>query len=718
MRLSVVLLATVITLVRASADQIDVIHVVSMNHLDVGFTDLSTNVVNKYFDNYFPLAIKTSNTLRERKSPIGYIYTTHSWLVSLYLDCPQDIWVNLHCPNATSQQNLREAIKRGDITWHAFPFNTETDMLDSSLADYAISIAHDLDKQFGLPKKNTLSQRDVPGITRALIPRLVAAGVKAISMGVNGASAPPDCGKVFRWKNKATNEEVLGMIHPNGYGGYGYKDAVIIEGFNEALVWMFRNDNLGPHQVEEVLKGYNDILKIFPHVKEVKASTYDAFVNKVLARQDIIDSLPVVTAEMGDTWLYGVPSDPLKVLQYRDILRYRESCIRAKQCDVNDARIKNFSRFLVKIAEHTWGMDVKTFLADSTNWKNADLERNRHTAKNFLTIQNSWFEQRSFIDMAVEALFDHPLRKHIEDNMKYRKASISRDLSSYTPVKQTRFNAGRFTIQFDNQTGQITTLIDNLTKRSWASTSNPLLTLLYRSYNSTDYDKFFAEYFYCDDCPWAPLDFGKPGLKEHGNFPRGEYRPTLKQIYHKSEGNLSRFVLELKFEAVAHEVIGAPDIAHVHIDVPMQGQEIFIDVQLFNKTATRCPESLFVSFNPYVQNPDRWFIDKLGQLISPLDIIKNGSHHQHGVGKGVHYIEKDGDEPLLSVESLDTPVVTFGEATGFSTPLNEMPDMKKGFHYTYINTVWGTNYIMWYPFGKPGQDIDSSMIYVLKFSDN
>jgi hypothetical protein len=175
----------------ALADQIDVVHVVSMNHLDVGFTDFATSVVNKYFDVFFPSAIATASKLRDQKSPIGYIYTSHPWLISLYLDCPQKIWKDLHCPNATRQQDLKDAIKRGDVTYHVFPFNAEPEVLDNSLAEYAISIAHDIDAQFGLPKKIVMSQRDVPGFTRALIPPLVKAGVKAISIGVNEASSPP-----------------------------------------------------------------------------------------------------------------------------------------------------------------------------------------------------------------------------------------------------------------------------------------------------------------------------------------------------------------------------------------------------------------------------------------------------------------------------------------------------------------------------------------------
>jgi hypothetical protein len=49
----------------------------------------------------------------------------------------------------------------------------------------------------------------------------------------------------------------------------------------------------------------------FPNANgSVRASTFDAFVDRALP---FADRLPVVTGEMGDTWIYGVPSDPYKV---------------------------------------------------------------------------------------------------------------------------------------------------------------------------------------------------------------------------------------------------------------------------------------------------------------------------------------------------------------------------------------------------------------------
>jgi hypothetical protein len=44
---------------------------------------------------------------------------------------------------------------------------------------------------------------------------------------------------------------------------------------------------------------------------QVFSSTFDAFFAEA-NRKEIKEQLPVVTAEIGDGWIYGVPSDPLR----------------------------------------------------------------------------------------------------------------------------------------------------------------------------------------------------------------------------------------------------------------------------------------------------------------------------------------------------------------------------------------------------------------------
>ena len=95
---------------------------------DVGYDGISpvvglvNNVLNIYFHEYFPRAAQISHTLRSlNDSAHRMIYTTHAWLVSMYLDCPSNMVLSgnlLQCPSAGEVAVFEEAVRNGDIVWH------------------------------------------------------------------------------------------------------------------------------------------------------------------------------------------------------------------------------------------------------------------------------------------------------------------------------------------------------------------------------------------------------------------------------------------------------------------------------------------------------------------------------------------------------------------------------------------------------------------------
>lgn len=69
---------------------------------------------------------------------------------------------------------------------------------------------------------------------------------------------------------------------------------------------------------------------------------------------DVVDSLPVVEDEIGDTWTHGIQSDPWKTAVNRVAQRQRAQCLKSGQCSLNSIALYNFSRLLLKNGEHTW----------------------------------------------------------------------------------------------------------------------------------------------------------------------------------------------------------------------------------------------------------------------------------------------------------------------------------------------------------------------------
>ena len=84
----------------------------------------------------------------------------------------------------------------------------------------------------------------------------------------------------------------------------------------------------------------------------VAASTLDRFFH---ALGPVKDQLPVVTSELGDTWVYGLASDPLKLAEMRVMMRHRSACVAADGCASREPGLQAFTHALLKLGEHTWG---------------------------------------------------------------------------------------------------------------------------------------------------------------------------------------------------------------------------------------------------------------------------------------------------------------------------------------------------------------------------
>ena len=76
----------------------------------------------------------------------------------------------------------------------------------------------------------------------------------------------------------------------------------------------------------------------------IMASTLDAFTAPLLEAAPQL-RLPLVTAEIGDTWVHGVASDADKLSEFRAILRMR----RKLEDHFQEATFQNFSRILLKV---------------------------------------------------------------------------------------------------------------------------------------------------------------------------------------------------------------------------------------------------------------------------------------------------------------------------------------------------------------------------------
>ena len=679
-------------------------------HLDVGFADTAANIINKWFHDFFPQALSLGRALDARGGPERLKFMAQSFVVSLFLNRPPG-YAGLVCPSPEELANFTEAVQAGYIYWHAFPFNGEAELSEPGMFAAALGLTHGLDDRFGLPRKATLSQRDVPGLTRAAIPALAAQGVRAITVGVNPFSTPPYVPRAFVWRDEQTQTNVTAMWHPWYYGGIGLSDAVVIPGLAHAIVFDWRGDNAGPPEsIGEVVADFTTIRAIFPGAS-VFASTLDDFTE--LLTPAVTAALPIVALEIGDTWLHGAASDPHKSAMMKRASAARAACLgEGGACAAGDPSVANFTRLLLKNTEHTWGKSLcvffflrvfyprasrpcscahlpppshpccsNKFLGDFSNWSNAQLQAElARKAPNFMDVIASWQEQRDWgLTYPLAALPPaHPLRAAVEAAWEDLYPHGAPSLAGWTPVASpgAEVAVGDWRLAFDGATGALALLVDEAAAPPavWANASADGSFLGLAEYHS--YDNVSIAYWleaYTVKNP-NPNSFGKPNISEAGAANHSAPQQLL-GLWMRAAGAGASFLVHASFTPqLLHEDYGAPSDLWLQYDVPGAGgsgslRAINVSLTMLNKTATRLPEGLFFRFKAS-GGALRYAVDKLGRAVDPLSVQPGGNHRQHGVGAGVTVLS--GGQGLL-VRAPDAPLAVFGAPSIFPVPTTAEP---------------------------------------------
>lgn len=693
------------------------VHVVFMNHLDVGYDGIYpeigfiNNVLNMYFKEYFPWAISLANSIKKWNPKLSFIYTTHPWLVSLYLDCPPNMVLNdvqLLCPSEEEIDTMVNAIKSGYIAMHAGAMNMQYGMMNSDTVVASVQLVQQVYQQLGINyTSRVLSLRDVPGLTRNALTALSYAGVKAVSVGVNRRTSPPAVPQLFKWQSDLS---VLGMWHKGGYplnpgpslenaGGLSYSDCLIIPEQQVALAFAFRADNTGPPaSLTEIEQCFVVLQEEFPDA-DIFASTLDIFYDEVLAK---VTGIPTIKSEIGDTWLQGIQSDPRKVAEYRSLQKAYSDCISASTCMDQDPRVLNATRFMIKLAEHTWG---KNGIQDSKYWSNKEFNEVKNSSA-FQNAKNSWVEQRAFVNLTIDALGDHPLATMMFDELEKTKARLPplgdcNELSPSNPVYDFTVNNTMMHIQFDTVHGSLFALQVSDTMQ-WLLKDTLFGEVVYHTYNETDFTNFAHLYDY----------YGDPGIGKPNST---SANPMSKSWYTKPFGffycHPATFIVAMEMhDDAVHSYYGAPSQIWMNYTF-VNYDSLIMELILLNKTPTRLGEATMLNFHlPFPVDNNVTVLYDLSNEASVFDVLLNGSQLQHG-GYGVR-------TDLFTIYSHHTQVICpipypEGHATPFAAPLTPLNHVT-GVAFNIHNNIWNTNYPLWYPF--IAEDADFKATFTAKLT--
>jgi len=646
--------------------RISKVHLLFKTHLDIGFTDYAANVLEKYFYHFLPSALELAKNSRLENNENRFIWTTGSWLIYEYLEQA----------NPAQRKMMEQAIEAGDVVWHGLPFTLHTELMSKSMLHAGVHVAKVLDKRFG---KQTIAAKmtDVPGHTRSLVPVLQQEGIDMLHIGVNPASALPLVPALFNWQSPDGSETMV--MYQGDYGG-----VMILPDEKTAVSIVFTGDNHGPQTQKEITRIYSSLENQFPNAK-VQASD----LNKVTTDlKNHKTDLPTITSEIGDTWIHGPGSDPVKIAQFREMVRFREELITS--CELNEGSPEDmaFSIPLAMVAEHTWGMDVKTFLKSWDVYTQDKFEEAKNREP-FQKMEKSWQEKRDYITKAVDSLPLSLAEKAISKLNKLPSHPI--DLSGLIEFNvENALETEHFEVVFDSNTNAMISLIQKETGREWADNSKSLGLFTYQTFDKKDYERFHDQYLRVRP-QWALADFGKPGL-ETGNPVSKVWQPSVNSAYKTVDSiGVHIFLDSVVIDENGKTPLGCPAKILIEMVFPKERPEILINLSWFNKKAIRLPEAIWFSFVPKLIESEEWTLDKSGQNVSPTDVVRNGARKLHAIQNEVWAGE---GEPTFIIESLDAPLVAPGECNLLNFD-NAIPIADDGMHFCLFNNVWGTNFTMW-----------------------
>jgi hypothetical protein len=362
--------------------------VVFKTHFDIGYTDLVRNVVAKYRTSMIDNALAVCDGAKAMPPEHRFVWTLSGWPME------QVLW-----PGQTPERRRRivEAIRDGRLVWHALPASLHTESLDLEDLVRGMVFSSQLSRQFGMPLPRDAKMTDVPAHTWALATILKHAGVQFMHIGCNGGSSPVEVPPLFWWEGP-DGSRVLTMYSADY--GTGLKPPADWP-YKTWLALIHKGDNEGPPKADDVTRLLQQAVGELPGVR-IRMGRLSDFGDAILKENP---KLPVVRADLADTWIKGVMSMPIETKMARNVrpeiaaLDALGTLLPAWGVRVpsnRDAAATAYEGSLL-FGEHTWGFDAKQFpRLYGKAWEQA------RAAGKYARLEESWGEKAAYICKAAD----------------------------------------------------------------------------------------------------------------------------------------------------------------------------------------------------------------------------------------------------------------------------------------------------------------------------
>lgn len=369
--------------------KVEEVVVVFKTHFDIGYTDLARNVVDHYRTSMIDKALDVCDVAASMPAEQRFVWTLPGWPMA------QILWSG-QTPERRSR--VLKAIREGRLVWHSLMGSTHTESLDLEEFVRGFRFSSELARAHGLPLPRDAKMTDVPSHSWIVPTMLKHAGVDFLHLGCNEASSSPDVPSLFWWEGP-DGSRLLTMYTAGNYGtglqapeGWPHKTW---------LALIHTSDNHGPPCPADIEKLVEQAHRELPGVK-LRFGRLSDFADAILSENP---QLPVVRADMPDTWIYGIQSMPRETGVARHVrpeigaleslnslLTLWGVAVPTATTTIADAYEKS-----LMFGEHTWGY----CMIDSVQWHYGDDWERAHAAGTHAVVEESWAEKGENIHNAA-----------------------------------------------------------------------------------------------------------------------------------------------------------------------------------------------------------------------------------------------------------------------------------------------------------------------------
>ena len=699
----------------AKAAPIEHVWVVFKTHLDIGYTDRIDAVLKKYRVNMMDGALKVVEASRDLPPEKRFSWTLAGWPLTHVLGPQQD---------PARRVRIEQAVREGAIAFHALPFTTHTETQDLEDLVRGLGYSTRLAQEYGRPLPIAAKMTDVPSHSWVMPTLLAHAGVKFLQLGCNDTSAYVHVPHLFWWEGPDGSRILCNYTRVYGSGLTAPRDWPS----KNYLAMVMTGDNHGPPSAAEVETLRQQAAKSLPGV-QVHFGTLDDFAKAVIAEHP---ELPIVRADMPDTWIHGWLSMPLEAKAARQF-RALEPAL-----DALDTQLRAWGLTPGPLApalaeayeqsglfsEHTFG----PFGPNGGSWNSGtprylygDAWKTAHAKGAYRKYEEAFDDKRAFAHRA-----DETVRRELTGRLDLLAKSVNADGSRMVvynalpwersgvvevsgkpgklifaesvpaggyrtyPTDQsdqsdksdsnTTLDTPFYKVAFDLRRGGLASLVDKQSGRELVDQASPYAL-----------GQFLHECFDHQQMLAFHNAYGRPGYSWwKGDLPKDTAYAALTPpawsltVQHTAVAEVATLT--------ATDTLGLAKGIALVFSLPRHQPYMDVEWRVTDKTPDPLPEGGWLCF-PFAVTQPQFLLGRLGGPIDPAkDIIAGANRHYFCLNTGLTITGADGAG--IGLCPLDSPCVSLGEPGLWKFSLDYLPKKPTVFVNLY-NNKWNTNFPEW-----------------------